>query len=195
MKADTDIDIDVADRSVVLSGLKHVPAMIDSKHGIDKHKTGVYFQNMPYDPVNDIATIDHKDAEELGYFKIDFLNVHFYEDIADEEHLNKLLARTPDWTMLENEKIVEQLFHISSYYDLCSKMKPRSIPQLAMLLAIIRPAKKHLQYKSWEEVEKTVWDKPSNGGYYFKKSHSYSYAVAIAVQMNLIEEQMLKKSI
>jgi DNA polymerase III alpha subunit len=67
-------------------------------------------------------------------------------------------------------------------------MKPKSIEQLAAVLAIIRPAKKNLLGKSWDEVLEQVWQKPTTDEYYFKKSHAIAYATAIVVQMNLICE-------
>jgi DNA polymerase III alpha subunit len=69
-------------------------------------------------------------------------------------------------------------------------MKPNSIEKLAAILAMIRPAKKHLVGKSWEEVMTEVWVKPTNDDYYFKKSHAIAYATAVVVQMNLICEQI-----
>ena len=66
--------------------------------------------------------------------------------------------------------------------------KPTSVEQLAMILAIIRPGKKYLVGKSWDEIAKEVWEKPTEG-YYFKHSHAVAYAVAIVVQMNLICEK------
>ena len=64
-----------------------------------------------------------------------------------------------------------------------------TIEKLAMFLAVIRPAKRHLIGKPWAEVEKTVWTKPTDGSYYFKKSHSVSYAHLVVVNINLISEQ------
>ena len=61
-----------------------------------------------------------------------------------------------------------------------------SIPRLAMFLALIRPAKKHLIGKRWAEVAKEVWEKDADGGYSFKKSHSLAYSMLIAVHMNLL---------
>ena len=66
--------------------------------------------------------------------------------------------------------------------------KPTSIEQLAMILAIIRPGKKHLLGKSFDEIEKTVWVKPESGEYYFKKAHAIAFATAIVVQLNRICE-------
>jgi hypothetical protein len=63
-----------------------------------------------------------------------------------------------------------------------------SIPRLAMFLALIRPAKRHLIGQSWNEVSKTIWDK-NNDGYSFKKSHAVAYAHLVVVHMNLLEEQ------
>jgi DNA polymerase III alpha subunit len=69
-------------------------------------------------------------------------------------------------------------------------MKPTSIEQLAAIIAMIRPAKRHLIGKSWNEVMSEVWTRPSNNEYYFKKSHATAYAAAIVVQMNLICESI-----
>jgi hypothetical protein len=63
-----------------------------------------------------------------------------------------------------------------------------SIPRLAMFLAVMRPAKKHLQGLTWKEVAKTVWDK-DHDGYSFKKSHAIAYAQLVVVHMNLLKEQ------
>jgi hypothetical protein len=67
-------------------------------------------------------------------------------------------------------------------------MKPTSIGQLAAVLAVIRPAKRHLVGKDWDTVMKEVWTKPDSDEYFFKKSHATAYAMAIVVQMNLICE-------
>ena len=64
-------------------------------------------------------------------------------------------------------------------------MQPKTIEQLAAVLAIIRPAKRQLMYKEWAEIVKEVWVKPTDGSYFFKKSHAVAYAQAIVVQMNL----------
>jgi len=53
---------------------------------------------------------------------------------------------------------------------------------------MIRPGKRYLVGKSWQEIEQDVWVKPNDDTYFFKKSHSYGYAVAIIVQLNLICE-------
>ena len=194
MKVNTDVDIDVFNRDELLKNLQHVDARIDRDDEYEKHKTGVYFQSIPYDPVTNIATIDHKDAEELGYFKIDFLNNGVYKGVRDEAHLIELAETEPQWELLDHKDIVEKLFHINKYAKLVKNMKPRDVSQLAMLLAIIRPGKIHLQNKSWKEIEEEVWIRPDDGSYYFKKSHAHGYALAIVVQLNLMVEQALKST-
>jgi hypothetical protein len=92
------------------------------------------------------------------------------------------------WELFEHKEVVEQLFHISNHYEIIKQHLPTSLDQLAMILAIIRPGKRHLVGKSWEQIEADVWVKPTDNSYFFKKSHSYGYALAIIVQLNLICE-------
>lgn len=191
---DTDIDIDVLDRSKVLEHLPHVNAMMKREDAPVKHNTGVYFQQIPRDPRENLATIDYKEAGQLGYVKIDLLNNSVYSGVKDEEHLVRLLNASPMWSILDEEQIVEKLFHIGQHADLVQQMKPRSVEELAMLLAVIRPAKSYLRGKSWDEVKLEVWEKPTDGSYAFKKSHAFGYALAIVVQMNLLVEQSVQLS-
>lgn len=190
MKINFDVDIDLPDRDKLLSTINHVPGSIHKGGKIEKHKTGVYFQDIPVNPFTNMSTIDHKEAEELGFVKVDFLNVYLYEEIVSEEHLESMMAE-PEWELLEYSTVVEQLFHIHDYAQLLKTLKPRSVEQLAMVLAIIRPSKKHLASKSWKEIEQEVWKKPTDGDYYFKKSHSISYSMAIVVHLNLLTARML----
>ena len=61
-----------------------------------------------------------------------------------------------------------------------------SIPRMAMFLSVIRPAKRHLIGLPWAEVSKTVWAKPTDDSYFFKKAHAVSYAHLVCVNMNLL---------
>lgn len=189
-KFDFDVDIDMGDRAQFLDLVKHTPASIVKDGLHTKHNTGVYFQNIPKYPVEGYSTVDHKEAEQDGWFKVDFLNNHIYKDIDNEAHLDKLMTQEPLWQLLEHEEFVSQLFHIKKYTNILQQYKPCTAEQLAMILAIIRPGKKHLQGLPFEEIEKTVWDKPADDSYYFKKSHAIAYALTIMVQMNLICEKV-----
>ena len=186
----TDIDIDFKDRNNILNKLHHIPASIIKDNNVARHNTGIYFHEIPVDPFTGNATLDYKKAEELGYFKIDCLNVNMYKDVESEEHLQRLIDTEPDWELFQHKEIVEQLFHIHDHFNIVSQMKPQSVEQLAMILAIIRPAKRSLLGESWQSIQKQVWLKPIDNSYYFKKSHAVSYALAIVVQLNLLVESI-----
>lgn len=190
MRIKTDVDIDVFNREIILEKIPHVDAMINSNGDIKRHNTGVYFQRIPKNPFTNISTIDHEVAEGLGFFKVDILNNSIYDGVRDEAHLVELLEKEPNWDLLEHSEFVEQLYQIGSYPQLLKKLKPRNIEQLSMVLAVIRPSKKHLQNSTWDVIEKEVWVKPTDGQYHYKKSHSIAFAASIVVQMNLIVERL-----
>ena len=87
MKFDFDVDIDMANREDFLKLVNHTPASIEKDSKFTKHNTGVYFQNIPKFPLQGYSTIEHKQAEQDGWFKVDFLNNHIYENIKDEKKL------------------------------------------------------------------------------------------------------------
>jgi hypothetical protein len=182
-----DIDIDFADRTKILNIIKNIPAILEDGR---KHNTGVYCHNIPVNPLTGLASIDYKTAEERGYFKIDFLNVNIYQDIQNEDHLNKLLQKEPLWDLLLEEKFVDLLFHLNGHLDVLKKTCPTSVEQLGAVLAMIRPAKRYLIGKDWTTIMKEVWTKPENDEYFFKKAHAISYAMAVIVHMNLLCEQL-----
>ena len=182
-----DIDIDFADRDIVLSKIQHRVATINSEK---KHNTGVYVTEIPHNPVDNHSTIDYKTAEDRGYFKLDFLNVSIYKDVRDETHLQELMEREPLWELLQHEEFVDQLFHLSGHTSMLKQTCPTSVEQLAAVLAMIRPAKRHLIGKTWNEIMNEVWTKPEDDAYYFKKAHAVSYAMAVVVHINLLCEQI-----
>ena len=183
-----DVDIDFFDREKALKLFKHTSASIIKEDKNEKHKTGVYFHSIPKDPISGNASIDYKKAEDRGYFKIDCLNVNIYKNINTEQELVELMIQEPDWEMLNDKKIVDELFHLNGHFNIVSKLQPKTIEQLAAVLAIIRPAKRYLMHKYWKEILEEVWIKPKDGSYFFKKSHAIAYAQAIVVQMNLISK-------
>lgn len=186
----TDIDIDVGDRNRILENFDHRVAMIQRTNSQEPHRTGVYFQNIPFDPFTNVASIDHTQAAAHGYFKIDFLNNQVYQNIHSMSQLKSLISQPPDWSLLTKREVVQQLYHINQYYDLVQQMLPTSIEQLAMLLAVIRPAKRHLQGKSWSEVEKQVWTKTNTDNkYQFKRAHAIAFAHVIVIQLNQLAHE------
>jgi len=185
MKFESDIDIDLGDREKLLALIDHTPASI-RKNEIKKHNTGIYVTEIPYDPVNQMCALDYEEAEDRGYFKLDLLNVHVYNQIKDEHHLMELM-RDPLWSKLYDPLFVEKLIHIGNHYNSIKKMPEPidTIPRLAMFLAAIRPGKKHLIGLPWAEVSKSIWEK-EEGSYTFKKSHAVAYAHLVVVHMNLL---------
>jgi hypothetical protein len=190
IKFTSDVDIDFADRQQILNLIPHVGASILTDRGqLAQHNTGVYVTEIPKDLTSNRSTIDYKQAESRGYIKLDFLNVGLYQQVKSEQHLNELLDKEPPWHRLYEAEFCSQLIHIGNHYDTLIKMPEavNSIPRLAMFLAVIRPAKRHLIGLPWNEVAKTVWTKPDDNSYYFKKSHSVSYAHLVVVNMNLAD--------
>jgi len=178
-----DIDIDFGNREDILKFIKHIPARQQGR----KHNSGVYVTPIPIDPVNNCASIDYKTAEELGYFKIDFLNVHVYEHIKNQAHYDELLSTEPPWYRLHEAEFVEKIIHINNYAGVLKQLDVNTIPRMAMFLAMIRPGKKHLIGKPWKEVAETIWDKTEEG-YTFKKAHAISYAMLVALHMNIVNQ-------
>jgi len=193
-KVTTDVDIDCFGRDKILEGLECIFGRIDRPDGrVEKHNTGVFFQNIPRDPTTNISTLDHRIAKDYGYFKIDFLNVNMYEGIKSEEHLLSLMHKEPPWDFFEYAEVTDQLFHLNGHSNLLVKYKPQTVEDLAMILAIMRPAKAYLQQHTWESIRKNVWIKvEGDENYFFKRSHSISYALAIIVNLNLLVEKLSK---
>jgi hypothetical protein len=183
VKVTTDIDIDFADRDSALAGLLHVPASRQKA----KHPTGVYFQNVPTDPITTYCSMDYEIAGDQGYFKIDFLNNSIYADVRDEEHLISLME-DPDWDLFEHEEIVSMLAHIHDKFGLVSSIRPRCVEDLAVILALMRPGKRHLIGKPRAEIDAEIWQTGSEG-YQFRRSHAIAYSVSIVVQLNLLCEK------
>jgi hypothetical protein len=185
-----DIDIDFVDRDSALDLFKHIKASRVDEGKLVKHNTGVYLHEVPVNAIEDLCAVPYEEAEDRRYFKVDFLNVGIYKGVRDEAHLVELMNREPLWDLLLEDDFATNLFHVNGHGDILRQTKPKSIQELAAVLAMIRPAKRYLVGKDWKVVMSEVWAKPENADYFFKKSHATAYAVAIVVQMNLICEQI-----
>jgi len=185
-----DIDIDFLDRDSALNLFKHVGASRVENDRLVKHNTGIYMHEVPVNALTGLCAVPYDIAEQREYFKIDFLNVGLYKGIKDEDHLIYLMNQEPLWDLLLQDDFTSLLFHVNGHGSILKEMQPKNIEQLAAVLGMIRPAKRHLIGKDWTTVMREVWTKPETDDYYFKKSHATAYAVAIVVQMNLICEQI-----
>jgi hypothetical protein len=184
-----DIDLDFADRTQILSLIKHTSARQLQDGQVRKHNSGVYVTDIPYDSINQCAAIDYTAAESRGYFKIDFLNMSVYQHIRDQKHYEQLLDTEPTWHRLWTDTAwASQLVHVGNYTDLLKKMQPDSITRMAAFIAVIRPGKAHLQNQPWDRVFESVWDGDASRGFVFKQSHSISYAMLVKLHMNILSQ-------
>lgn len=192
-----DVDIDFADRNKALQLLDHIPASIVRGGKIDKHNTGVYFHAVPVDPITGYASMHYEQAEDLGWYKIDLLNVGVYEKIKDEIHLISLMEKDLDWSLLQYNEFTSRLIHIGNHAELVSILKPTSIMDVAMVLALIRPGKRHLVDKckshGFDSISNEIWIE-SVDGYTFKKAHAVGYAMLVKVHANLIVEEAINST-
>ena len=186
----SDIDIDVADREALLGLIPHVKASLWHTGHLRRHGSGFYPTAIPADPVIGAAAIDYEEAERRGYIKLDLLNMSVYEGVRSDSHLTELMHREPPWGRLRSKLFCEKVIHISNWHSTMLEMPEPvdSIPRMMMFLAVIRPGKKHLIGKPWQEVAKTIWEK-TNDGYSFRKAHAAAYAHLVAVHINLLVEQ------
>lgn len=190
MKFKSDIDIDFADREKILKIIPHTPATIVRDNRAVKHNTGIYVTDIPRDPFSHTASLDYQDAEQRGYIKLDFLNVGIYNQVRDEAHLLDLMNTEPAWDQLYDPDFCSQLTHIGNHYDTLVKMPEavNTIGRMAMFLAVIRPGKRQLIGLPWREVAATIWSRPTDNSYHFKRSHSVAYAHLVCMHMNLLTD-------
>lgn len=186
-----DIDIDVAPKFKPSKIFNATPASIVEAGELKKHLVGVYFQNIPVDPVTSVAAIPYKEAERFGFFKVDMLNLNILDNFHSKAEIRELLKIEPDWSLLENEEIVSKLFHLSRHFHVVNSIKPTSVEELADCLAIIRPNKiklvdKYLKDKEGTRKELYVKNDPSD----LRKSHAIPYALLIVLQLHLIESEL-----
>lgn len=159
-----------------------------------KHPAGAYLQNIPVDSMTGLSAIPFKEAEELEYFKIDFLHLSLLDNFTSKAQIRKLADIDPDWTLLYSAETVQKLFQISKHYELIFKVKPTSVQQLADCIALIRPAKRHLldaYAEAPEVIRPEIYRKPDDDKYHFKKPHAIAYAVTIVLQLHLIKGGLL----
>jgi len=182
-----DIDIDVLPTFKPTDHFNIVPASMVQNQELKQHIVGVYFQHIPIDSITKLSAIPYKEAEQFGYNKIDFLHLTLLKYFDSKEDIKILLKCSPDWSMLQDQTIVNKLFHIHNHFETVRLIKPLNTQELADVIALIRPNKKHLisTYRlNTPVIRKELYRKVE--GMYFKKSHSVAYAKNIELQMLLI---------
>ena len=152
------------------------------------HPCGVHPQKIPMDDITGLSAIPYKEAEALGYSKIDFLHLSIYDHFHSREEIEGLLELEPDWGLLLIPEEQKKLFQLSNHGDILSNIKPRSIEELADVLALIRPGKRQFAklYKSQKNSTRKILYAKDENGFSFKKSHAIAYAHVIVLQLHLI---------
>lgn len=184
-----DIDIDIPKNLDILKIFPCSTRASIVENGILKpHVVGFHFQNIPVDPISGVSAIPHKQAEENGFLKIDFLHLSLLDNIKSTEQLDELVNKEPDWDLLLDASKVQHLFHIKKHYDIIKKIQPRSLEDLADILALIRPNKISLLADYMKDKAKTrvmLYEKVEASD--LRKSHALAYALNIVVQLNMGE--------
>lgn len=190
-----DVDIDFSpDFDPLIVFPQAVRASMVKDHKLVKHPAGAYLQSIPRDTITGLAAIPYDKAEEVGYFKIDFLHLALLQIFTDKQQIRQLAEIPPDWSMLRQRSVVEKLIHIHKHFDLVSKVKPISVEELADCIALIRPGKRHLltgYLKNKKAVRKVLYQKVEDELYSFKKPHAIAYALTIVLNMHLIKGRIL----
>lgn len=188
-----DIDIDCASSFKPESVFPWTRASVVRDDKLTPHPCGVYPQSIPVDPVTKLAAVPYSEAEELGFFKIDFLHLNVYQHFSTRAEIDALIAKEPDWTLLQLPSTHPKLFQLANHGELLVKLRPSSIEELADVLALIRPGKRQLlglYQKDKKMARLALWARDESG-YAFKKSHALSYAFVVQLQLHLIEQGRL----
>jgi len=157
------------------------------------HPCGYYPQRIGKDDLTGLAAIPYDVAEQVGYFKVDFLHLSVYDKVTSRPELETFLDTEPNWNLLLSPSVQPKLFQLAKHGDLLDKVRPRDIETLADCMALIRPGKKALlglYLKAPLECRKALYAQDDTG-YTFKKSHSLAYSLVIVVQLHLIEQGRL----
>lgn len=190
-----DIDIDTKSSFSVTDVLTTaVPASVVRKGELLKHPCGYYLQNIPVDQHTGLAAIPYKEATELGYFKIDFLHLSLLDNFNSKQEIRDLIKIEPDWSLMTNPIIVPKLFQLHRNLSLLSRVRPKTVQEVADCIALIRPFKKeYLEAYLLDpvKVRPYLYRQDSDDKSSFKRAHSISYALTIVLQLHLISQGRL----
>lgn len=188
------MDIDIDTDKTRFDAAKLFPswprAMILNDGKISAHPCGYYPQKIAVDPVTGFAAIPYDQAEDFGYLKVDFLNLSVYKNFETRAEIDDLLKKEPDWTLLQLPSAQSKIFQLGKHGELLSDLKPRSIMEVADIMALIRPGKKMFipLYKKDREAARKILFAKDESGYTFKKSHALAYSYVVWLQLHLIEQ-------
>jgi hypothetical protein len=201
--ADVDLDLADRDKALALFPTFRLASQFDHKQEtLVPHNTGLYAQNIPVDPLNQLSVFPYELAEDFQYYKIDFITNKVYALIENEAELEELVVAPVNWKWFTDNRFFTskdqdlQLTHLHDYYNICKQYPPKSVEDVAILIAMIRPRKKYLIGETWEDIKEKIWEKlPNETGYFFKKSHAFAFGLLVIVHAHLIARNLGLKDI
>lgn len=121
--------------------------------------------------------------------KLDFLHLSVYDKFKSRKEIDDLLKIEPEWTYLLLPSVQPKLFQLAKHGDILNNLQPKSIIEVADVMALIRPGKKNLLalYKKDKENTRKILYSKDDTGYSFKRSHSLAYAYVVILQLHLYE--------
>lgn len=161
---------------------------------LKSHPCGIYPQHIPVDRLTGLAAIPYDKAEELGFMKLDFLHNSVYNHFESREEIEALIQIEPEWSILLMPSEQKKLFQLSKHGEILDRVKPKSIEDIADVLALIRPGKTQFLELYLSDKNKgrvLLYAKDKKSGYSFKKSHAIAYALVIVLQLHLIQGGIL----
>ncbi len=191
-----DVDIDVKDRDKVAALLPFTPAteLSPDQTRLVKHKTGLYPQAIPVDTDSGLAAFPYEYAEHLGYYKVDLIPNHVYDQIESEAHLREILREKTDWSWFLDERFYEgeePLTLLGGHFDLVQKYPPKSIADVAILLALRLPGKRNLVGSEWDHIRTCIWiPNPDKTAYTYKLPHATAFATLVVVHAKLLVKKL-----
>ena len=188
-----DIDIDTPTSFKPSTIFPWTRASLVKDGDLQPHPCGYYPQAIPVDQLTQLAAIPYAEAEEVGYYKIDFLHLGVYDHFQSRAEIEALLEVEPDWGLLLVPQEQKKLFQLSKHVEILDAVKPKNVEELADVLALIRPGKKNLLklYLAQRDITRRSLYAKDESGYSFKKSHAVAYALVIVLQLHLISAGLL----
>lgn len=187
-----DVDIDLP--STVQKGdLGFTQAMIynEKTQTISPHPSGYYFEEVPVDPVTSLCSFDYEWGDSNGFMKVDLLTNRVYDQFKTKKDvLDAIEEDNVDWSLFQKREIVEKLPHLGKHFETVRDLSPKSIEDVADILALIRPAKRELipEYKlDKKRIRRKLYLRPRDNSIYFKKSHAISYALMIVCYLTVLD--------
>lgn len=169
-----------------------VPASMVQNGKLVRHNCGAYLQSIPVDQHTGLSAIPYEEADQYGFFKIDFLHLSVLDQFKDRQTMVQAAHTDPDWDLMLNPEVVGQLFQLRNHFDVVSQVKPHSIQELADCIALIRPGKKRLltaYLRSPDAIRAHVYRTSSDDKSAFRRSHAIAYALTIVLQLHLLADK------